>query len=203
MFEDKENPLIDNSDLILNTLRMFIICVDDRMCVCVCARRGASILSGCFPGCFRTSSFPPGALKESCENRSASYLNTEIRGNTHDQEPNGNYNQQRKPKPTQNHRRNSNTRLYSTVAHSFNHGRSRHRRCMLPQHRNEHKNGANKDDGERNLRHCARRESCAGWPAVIFLLVAGECGEQQQRDGGQDDCDDDEVGKHDAARKHI
>lgn len=64
---------------------------------------------------------------------------------------------------------------------------------MLPQHGDQHKDGADEDDGEGDLRDGAGGEGlhfALGADAVFLLVPAWEGCEEQEADEGKDDCDD-------------
>ena len=72
---------------------------------------------------------------------------------------------------------------------------------MLPQYRDEDEDGRDEDERKSNLRHRSRGEgldvdigACA---LVPFLVPSREGREQDEREEGQDDGDNEEVGEDD------
>lgn len=64
---------------------------------------------------------------------------------------------------------------------------------MLPEYRDENEDGGDEDDGEGDLRDGAGRERldfAVGALGVLLLVPAGERGEEQETDKGEDDGDD-------------
>ena len=64
---------------------------------------------------------------------------------------------------------------------------------MLPQHGDEHEDGRDEDDGEGDLRDGARGEGLDFTVAAVvvsFFVPAGEGGEEEEADEGEDDGDD-------------
>ena len=64
---------------------------------------------------------------------------------------------------------------------------------MLPQHADEHEDGGDEDEGQGNLADGAGGKGfdvALGAALVGFLVPAGEGGEQEEADEGEDDGDD-------------
>lgn len=64
---------------------------------------------------------------------------------------------------------------------------------MLPEHGDEHEDGGDEDDGESDLGYGARGEGldfAFGTFGVFFFVPAGECGEEEEADEGEDYGDD-------------
>lgn len=64
---------------------------------------------------------------------------------------------------------------------------------MLPQHRDQYEDGSDKNDDEGDLADGPRRERldfALGTLRVFLFVPAGEGGEEEEADEGEDDCDD-------------
>lgn len=64
---------------------------------------------------------------------------------------------------------------------------------MLPQHRDQDKNGRDKNDDEGDLADGPRRERfdlALGTLRVFLFVPAGEGGKEEEANEGKDDCDD-------------
>lgn len=70
---------------------------------------------------------------------------------------------------------------------------------MLPQDRDQHEDGGDEDDGQGHLRHGPAGEGlhlAVGPLAVLLLVPAGEGGQQEEADEGEDYGDDANLGRH-------
>lgn len=111
----------------------------------------------------------------------------------HHQQPNRHDNKQREPKPAQHHRRRAHPRPHRPIPHVLRDGRSRDRGRVLPQHADEHEDRGHEDERERDLADGSGGEGldvALGAAFVGFLVPAGEGGEQEEADEGEDDGND-------------
>lgn len=112
----------------------------------------------------------------------------------HHQQPNRDHNQQREPQPTQHHRARPDSTPYTPVPEILRHLRRRDGRRVLPEHADEHEDGRDEDEGERDLRDGARGEGLdvdvGAGAGVVFFVPAGESCEEQEGYEGEDYGDD-------------
>ena len=111
----------------------------------------------------------------------------------HDEQADGDDDEQGEAEPAHDHGAGAHAALDAAVAKVLRDDAGRHRRRVLPQHRHQHEDGRDEDDGQRHLRHGPRGERlhlAVGALAVLLLVPAREGGEQQEADEGEDDCDD-------------
>ncbi len=111
----------------------------------------------------------------------------------HDKQADGDDDEQSEAEPAKDHGGGTDPALDATVAEGLRDARRRDGGRVLPQHRHEHEDGGDEDDGERHLRHGPRGEGLLGLDRaglVDLLVPSRECGEQQETDEGEDDGDD-------------
>lgn len=110
-----------------------------------------------------------------------------------DNEANRDNDQQRKREPAEHHGGGAHAALDDAVAKVLRNDRRRHRGRVLPQHRHEHKDGRDEDDGERDLRHGARgdgADDAVGALGVFLFVPRGKRGEEEDAEKGKDDGND-------------
>lgn len=114
----------------------------------------------------------------------------------HNQQPNRHDDQQRKSKPAEHHRRGPDAAFDAPVRHVLRDDTRRHRRRVLPQHRHQHEDRRDEDDGQRDLRHGPRGEGLDVDVGPVFVLVAVPPREGREEDEayeGEDDGDNSEI----------
>jgi hypothetical protein len=112
----------------------------------------------------------------------------------HHQQANRDNHIQHKAKPAQDHGSGADARVHAAVAEVLGDGGRRHRRRVLPQDRDEHEHARDEDERERDLADGPRGErldvDLAARELVFFDVPAGEGGEQDEAEEGEDDGDD-------------
>ena len=111
----------------------------------------------------------------------------------HNEQANRHDNQQCEAEPTQDHGRGADPTLHAPIAQILRYRAGGHRGRVLPEHRHEHEYGRDKDQGESDLRDGTRGEGFdvpVGSMLVDFFVPAGEGGEEEEADEGEDDGDD-------------
>ena len=111
----------------------------------------------------------------------------------HDQQADGDDDEQREGEPAEHHGAGADAGLDAAVAKVLGDGAGRDGGGVLPQHRDQHEDGGDEDDGQRHLRHGPAREGfhlAVGALAVLLLVPAREGGQEEEADEGEDDGDD-------------
>jgi hypothetical protein len=112
----------------------------------------------------------------------------------HNQQPNRHDNQQHEPEPAQHHGRGTNAALDAAVPKVLRYRGGGDGSRVLPQHADEHEDGGDEDERERDLADGPRGEGLdvdfgAGF-FVLLVVPPGEGGEEDEADEGEDDSDD-------------
>jgi hypothetical protein len=114
-----------------------------------------------------------------------------VNAQNHNQQPNGHNDKQRESKPTQNHGAGADAAPHAAVSKVLGDLRRCDRGGMLPQDGDEHEDGGDEDQGQGDLGDGPRGEGLdvdVGAGAGVALFVpAGEGGEEEEGDEGQDD----------------
>lgn len=111
----------------------------------------------------------------------------------HDQQTDGDNDEQSEAEPTENHCGSTDTRADSTVTEILGNNRRSDGCSVLPKYRDQHEDGGDEDDGQRNLGNGTRGEGldfAVGALGILLLMPAWEGGEQKEADEGEDDGDD-------------
>lgn len=115
----------------------------------------------------------------------------------HNQQPNRHNNQQREPKPTQNHRAGTDTALDAPVAEILSDLRRGYGGGVLPEDADEDEDGGDEDEGEGDLGDGTGGEwfdvDVGTGAGVVFFVPAREGGEKEEGYEGEDDGDDEQV----------
>lgn len=111
----------------------------------------------------------------------------------HDEQADGDDDEQREGEPAEHHGARADAGLDAAVAKVLGDGARGDGGGVLPQDRDQHEDGGDEDDGQGHLRHGPAGEGlhlAVGPLAVLLLVPAGEGGEQEEADEGEDYCDD-------------
>ena len=115
----------------------------------------------------------------------------------HDEQADGDNDEQRKGEPAHDHGAGADAGPDRAVAKVLGNGRRGDGRRVLPEDGDEDEDGGDEDDGEGDLRDGAGGKGLdvalrAG--GILLLMPAGECGQKDEADKGEDDGDDAAMG---------
>lgn len=111
----------------------------------------------------------------------------------HDEQADGDDDQEGEAEPAHDHGAGADAREHAAVPQGLGRDAGGDRGRVLPQDRDEDEDGGDEDDGQRHLADGPRREGldlALGALVALLLVPAGEGGEEEQADEGEDDGDD-------------